>query len=139
MLTLKKMLDKKNMKIIEQQGQIAEFHADQHQARMQLREAMKSQDKLVATYKAGLAEQRAIVQRLDEEKKEVEAEKNLYYSELRTTEKQKRKSHQVTDHPVTMKGKIDQYDLEIRGVIPRGGLRSRDNKSGPCMFCSRMF
>ena len=38
-----------------------------------------------------------------------------------------------------MEGKIDGFDLEIRGMVPRNGLTSKINPSGPCMLCTRML
>ena len=45
----------------------------------------------------------------------------------------------MTSHAVTMEGKIDGHALEIRGLVPRGGLRHPFNPSGPCMWCTKML
>ena len=39
---------------------------------------------------------------------------------------------------VTGSGKIDGHEVQIRGVVPRGGVRS-NNPSGPCIICTRML
>lgn len=44
----------------------------------------------------------------------------------------------VVTKAVTMTGKIDEWELEIKGMVPRQGPRSA-NPPGPCMWCERMI
>ena len=76
---------------------------------------------------------------LETDCKRLDAEKTKVYEELMATERKKRAPMEMTVHPVTMEGKIDGHALEIRGMVPRGGIRCMMNPSGPCMWCTRML
>ena len=49
------------------------------------------------------------------------------------------KGPKITTMQVTKTGTINNEVCEIRGVVTRGGKKSKNNAPGPCMICCRML